>query len=87
MAKRAPGSSLASREWYQSKDAARQDDEQNLYFLGNHDSSMNPTASGGVQNGSSVEIRTHCMHVFACFGANLHAQSVISNKISASELS
>ncbi len=28
-----------------------------------------------------------CMHVFATFGPDLHAQSVLSNKISASELS
>ena len=39
------------------------------------------------KNGSSVGICTRCTHVFffARLGANLHAQSVISNKISASE--
>ncbi len=41
-----------------------------------------------MQNGSAVGIRaTHCMHVFARLGADLYAQSVIINKISASELS
>ncbi len=39
-----------------------------------------------MQNGSSVRIRTHCIHVFACFGIDLHAQSVLINQISASEL-
>ncbi len=42
-----------------------------------------PTTNGGMQNGSSVGIRTRCIHVFAC----LYAQSVIIDKISASELS
>ncbi len=45
-----------------------------------------PTTNGGMQNGSSVEIRACCMHVFARFGADLHAQSVLSEKISASDL-
>ena len=30
---------------------------------------------------------THCMHVFCTFGTNLYTQSVLINKISASELS
>ena len=47
----------------------------------------NPTTNGGMQNGSSVGIRTHFIHVFARFGTNLHAQPVLVNKISASELS
>ncbi len=47
-----------------------------------------PTTNGGVQNGSSVGIGTRCMHVFLhVLGADLHAQSVLVNKISASELS
>ncbi len=45
-----------------------------------------PTTNGVVQNGSSVGICTHRTHVFARFGADLHAQSVLSNKISAAEL-
>ena len=40
-----------------------------------------------MQNGSSVGMYTHCIHVFARFGADLPAQSVLSNEISASELS
>ena len=36
-----------------------------------------PTTNGGTQNGSSVGIYTRCMHVFACFGSDLHAQSVL----------
>ncbi len=38
-----------------------------------------PTTNGGMQNGSLVGIYTHCIHNFA--------QSVLINKISASELS
>ncbi len=45
-----------------------------------------PTSNAGMQNGSSVGICTQCKHVFARFGADLHAQSVLSNKISAAEL-
>ena len=40
-----------------------------------------------MQNGSSVGTCTHCIHVSACFGADLHAQSVLINKFFASELS
>ncbi len=41
----------------------------------------------GIQNGCSVGICTHCVHGFFCtFGANLHAQSMPINIISASEL-
>ncbi len=39
-----------------------------------------------MQNGSSVEICTRCIHVFCTFDADLYAQTVPSNKISASEL-
>ncbi len=46
-----------------------------------------PTTNGGMQNGSSVGIRTRRVHVFARVGADLYAQSVLNNKISASELS
>ena len=46
-----------------------------------------PTNVAGAQNGSSVEIRTRCTHVFAAFGTDLYAQSVISNEIFASEIS
>ncbi len=46
-----------------------------------------PTTNNCMQNGSSVGIRTHCMHIFCMFGADLYAQSLLSNKISASELS
>ena len=50
-----------------------------------------PTTNGGMPNGSSVEIRmyvrTHCIHVSCTFGTNLYAQSMLINKISASELS
>ena len=45
-----------------------------------------PTTNGGMQNGSSVVIHEHCMHVFCTFGANLYAQSVLINEISAMEL-
>ncbi len=45
-----------------------------------------PAASGGRQNGSSVAMRTCCAHVFATLGADLHAQSMLINKIYASEL-
>ncbi len=33
-----------------------------------------------MQNGSSVRIHTRCTHVFARFGADSHAQSVLVNK-------
>ncbi len=46
-----------------------------------------PTTNGGMQNGSSVDIHTHCVHVFARFGADLYVQSVLIDKICASELS
>ncbi len=39
-----------------------------------------------MQNGSSVGICTRCIHVLALFGTDLYAQSVLINKISASEL-
>ncbi len=39
------------------------------------------------KNESSVGICTRCIHVLARLGADLYAQSVIINKISASELS
>ncbi len=45
-----------------------------------------PTSNGGMQNGSSVGVCTHCVHVFRTFGADLHAQLALINKISASEL-
>ncbi len=40
-----------------------------------------------MQNGSSVGMCTHRVHVFCTFAADLHAQSVLINKNSASELS
>ena len=46
-----------------------------------------PTTNGGMQNGSSVGICTHRVHVFCTFGSDLHAQSVLIDEISASELS
>ncbi len=46
-----------------------------------------PTTNGGIENGMSVGICTHCIPVFARWAPDLHAQSVIINKISASELS
>ena len=47
-----------------------------------------PTSNGGRQNGSSVGISTHCMHVFCTFGARLVCSSrCLVTKISASELS
>ncbi len=43
---------------------------------------------GGMQNGTSVGINNACcIYVFCTFGADLYAQSVLINKISASELS
>ena len=46
-----------------------------------------PTTNGGTQNGSSVGTYTRrCLHIFRTFGTDLHAQSVLINKISASEL-
>ena len=47
----------------------------------------NPTTNGGMQNGSPVGICTRRIRVFARFGADLHARSALSDKISASELS
>ncbi len=46
-----------------------------------------PTTNGGMQNGNSVGMFTHRVHILARFGADSHAQSVLINKISASELS
>ncbi len=46
-----------------------------------------PTTNGGMQNGSSVGIYTHCKYVFCTFGTDSYAQSVLINKISASDLS
>ncbi len=46
-----------------------------------------PTTNGGMQNGSSVGVRTQCTHIFARLPAGLRAQWVLINKISASELS
>ncbi len=43
-----------------------------------------PTTNIGMQNGSSVGIRTHCTHVFARLTPT---QLVLLNKISSSELS
>ncbi len=45
-----------------------------------------PTTNNGMQNGSSVGIYTHCMHVFGAFGADSYARSLPINKIYASEL-
>ena len=45
-----------------------------------------PTTNGGTQNGCSVGICTRCMHVFARLAPIYYAQSVLINKISASEL-
>ncbi len=44
-----------------------------------------PTTNGGMQNGSSVGTCTRCKHVFARFGSDVCAQSVLIDKISASE--
>ena len=46
-----------------------------------------PTTNGGMQNESSVGICTCCIHAFALLGTDLYAQSVLINKIYASELS
>ncbi len=47
-----------------------------------------PTTNGGMQNVSSVGVCTYTMHTrFCMFGTKLYAQSVLINKISASELS
>ncbi len=45
------------------------------------------TTNDGIQNGSSMGICTHRVYIFARLGVDLHAQSVLINKISASELS
>ena len=45
-----------------------------------------PTSNGGMQNGSSVGIRTRRIHAFASLAPELSAQSVIIDKISAPEL-
>ena len=43
--------------------------------------------NGGTQSGSSAGIRTSCViRFFARFGADLNAQSVLGNDVSASEL-
>ncbi len=47
---------------------------------------MLPNRKGCMQNGISVEIYARCMHIFFTFGSDLDAQSVLSNKIFASEL-
>ncbi len=47
----------------------------------------NPTTNGGVQNGSSVGIHYTLHTRFCTFGTELHAQSVLINKISALEFS
>ena len=44
-----------------------------------------PTTNGGMQNGSSVGTRTHCIHVFELLAPILCALSVLTNKISASK--
>ncbi len=54
---------------------------------GTRDAREDPTTNGGMQNGSSVGICTRCVHVFARLGADVYAQSVLINKVSASELS
>ena len=46
-----------------------------------------PTTGGGMQSGSSVRMHAHFVHVFARFAPDLHARSVLINKVSASELS
>ncbi len=46
-----------------------------------------PTTNGGMQDGSSVGTHTGCTRVFCTFGVVLHARLVLSNKISASEIS
>ena len=46
-----------------------------------------PTTNGSMQSGSRLGIRTRCMPIFCTFCADLLAQSVLINKISASELS
>ncbi len=45
-----------------------------------------PTTKGGMQNGSSAGIYTHRTQVCARLAPDLHAQSVLINEISASEL-
>ncbi len=44
-----------------------------------------PTNNSAMQNGSSVGMV--CVHIACTFGTDLYAQSVLINKISASELS
>ncbi len=49
-----------------------------------------PTTNGGMQNGSSIGIYTvqYTLHTHFCtFGTDLYAQSMLINRISASELS
>ena len=46
----------------------------------------NPTTNSGMRNGSSVGTCTHRIHVFARLALICNAQSVLINKISASEL-
>ena len=43
-------------------------------------------ATVGCRNGSSVGIRTRCVHVFACLAPICMPRSVLINKISATEL-
>ncbi len=49
-----------------------------------------PTAKGGHAKWKlswNMYSSTRCTHVFCTFGANLYVQSVLINKVSASELS
>ena len=46
-----------------------------------------PTTNGGMQNGLSIGICTHCTHIFCTFGADLRDESWIINKLFSSELS
>ncbi len=48
---------------------------------------LHPTANGGMQNGSSVGIRTRCItRCFCTFRTDSYAQSVLHNKILPPEL-
>ncbi len=57
-----------------------------MQFTKIKDFCANPTTDGGMQNGSSVRILVPITHNarFRTFGADLHAQSLLVNKISAS---
>ena len=46
-----------------------------------------PTTNGGTQDESSGGIYTHCIHIFARLGVDLHAQSVLINNFLPSEIS